>query len=285
MSNLDTAPVSDLIGRTLVDMNGDKIGRVDDVYIDEQTNQPDWVAVTTGWFGTKVSFVPIEGITFVGDDAMVQYSKDQVKDAPSAEADGHLSEEEETALYSYYGLTGGTRTFGDTSDTYGDTSDTYGDTSDTYVETAATGVAADVRGAEGYDTSGPNTDDAMTRSEEELRVDKHVREAGRARLRKWIETENVQMTVPVRREQARVVVEPITDANVDRAMSGPDLSTEEHEVVLTEEVLDVDKRVVPKERVRLETEEVTEDVAVDESVRKERIGYEDDGTSTTGQQI
>jgi stress response protein YsnF len=73
-----------------------------------------------------------------------------------------------------------------------------------------------------------------------------------------------------------VVVEPITDANVDDALSGGDLTSEEHEVVLSEEVVDVDKRVVPKERVRLETDVEEREVTVDEEVRKERIEMDND---------
>jgi uncharacterized protein (TIGR02271 family) len=132
---------------------------------------------------------------------------------------------------------------------------------------AVDGVPVD----QGYDTSGPETDDAMTRSEEQIDVSTQTRQAGTARLRKWIETENVQMTVPIRREKARMVTEPVTDANRDAAMSGGDLTDEEHEVTLSEEVVDVSKKVVPKERVRLEKEVETEEVAVDEQVRKERI--------------
>jgi len=262
MSNLDTASVSDLIGRTALDASGDKLGTIDDVYVDDYTGQPEWLGVRTGRGGAKVSFVPVEGVSLAGDDVMVAYTKDHIKAAPHPDADGHLREAEEAELYAYYGRTMATAT----------------DTA-TYAQTSTVTDGDVTRGA-GHDTSGPNTDDAMTRSEEELSVDKHVREAGRARLRKWIETENVTMTVPVRREVARLVTEPITDANVDRAMSGPDLSSEEHEVVLTEEVVDVDKRVVPKERVRLETEAVTEDVAVDETVRKEHIDYEGDDHPT-----
>jgi len=262
MTNLDTASVSDLIGCTALDVSGDKLGTIDDVYLDDYTNQPEWLGVRTGGAGSKVTFVPVEGVSIAGDDVMVAYTKDHIHAAPHPDDDGHLSEAEEAELYAYYGRSMTTAT--DTA-TYGQPSTVGG---------------GDVSRGTGYDTSGPNTDDAMTRSEEELSVDKHVREAGRARLRKWIETENVTMTVPIRREMARVVVEPITGENIDRAMSGPDLSTEEHEVVLTEEVVEVDKRVVPKERVRLETEEVTEDVAVDETVRKERIGYEGDDPTT-----
>jgi uncharacterized protein (TIGR02271 family) len=111
----------------------------------------------------------------------------------------------------------------------------------------------------------------MTRSEEELRVGKAQQERGRVRLRKYVETEHVQATVPVQREEVRVEREPITDANVDQALEGPEISEEEHEVVLHEEQPVVEKRVVPKERVRLEKETITDERQVGEEVRKERI--------------
>jgi len=245
MSDLDTHPVSDLTGRTVIDPAGDKIGTVFDIYVDNETDQPEWLAITTGLFGTKVSFAPIAGAAIVGDDVQIDYDKSLVKDAPNAEADGQLTPKEEAALYAHYGRS-----------------------------TTTTGVAE--RATTGYDTNRRETDDAMTRSEEELDVSKRTQAVGKARLRKWIETENVTMTVPVRREKARLVTEPITDANVGAAMSGDDLTTDEHEVVLSEEVVDVDKRVVPKERVRLETDVETREVAVDEQVRKERIEMDND---------
>ena len=248
MSDIETSPVSDLTGRTVIDPDGDKIGTVFDVYVDNDTDQPEWLAITTGLFGTKVSFAPIAGATFAGDDLQLGYPKALVKDAPNAEADGQLSPDEEAAL-----------------------------TPTTDAPPPASGRATSPgTPAAGYDTSGPETDDAMTRSEEELDVSKRTQAAGKARLRKWIETEDVHMTVPVRREKARIVTEPITGDNVDQALSGGDLTTEEHEVVLSEEVVDVDKRVVPKERVRLETDVETREVPVDEEVRKERIEMDND---------
>jgi uncharacterized protein (TIGR02271 family) len=102
---------------------------------------------------------------------------------------------------------------------------------------------------------------------------------GRARLRKYVTTENVTQTVPVRREEVRIEREPITDANAGAAMSGPDISEEEHEVVLHEERPVIEKETVPVERVRLDKETVTDEVTVDEEVRKERIetdGLRDD---------
>jgi uncharacterized protein (TIGR02271 family) len=132
----------------------------------------------------------------------------------------------------------------------------------------------------GHDTSGPNTDDAMTRSEEELQVGTRQREAGRARLRKYVVTEMVTKTVPVQREEVRIEREPITDANRDDALDGPEISEEEHEVVLPEDEVVVDKQAVAKERVRLGTETVTEDHEVSEEVRKEQ--FETDGTDVAG---
>jgi uncharacterized protein (TIGR02271 family) len=128
----------------------------------------------------------------------------------------------------------------------------------------------------GRDTSGTTTDDAMTRSEEELRVGTQTREAGRARLRKYVTTETQQVTVPVQREEVRVEREPITDANLDAATGGPAISEEEHEVTLHEEEVMVDKRAVPKERVRLDTETVTEERQVSDEVRKEQIQVDAD---------
>ena len=231
----------------VIDANGNKIGSVGQIYLDDQTGEPNWVTAKTGLFGTSESFVPLSGASLSGSDIVVTYDKDTVKDAPRVEADAHLTPEEEESLYAYYGL-GGTANRGAEYD------------QDTDRETAV-----------GRDTSGPTTDDAMTRSEERLRVGTQAREAGRARLRKYVVTENVTQTVPVRREEVRVEREPITDENRDRAMAGPAISDEEHEVVLREERPVVEKEAVPVERVRLDTETVTDQVTVNEEVRKEQL--------------
>ena len=243
MTTLDASQLSGWAGRTLVDQRGDKIGRISEIYLDDQSGQPEWLAVTTGLFGTRVSFVPLAGAAPAGDGVMAPFSKDQVKEAPHAEPDGHLSEEEEAALYHHYGLDYGT--------------------------TPAAGGA-------GHDVSGPDTDDAMTRSEEELRVGKTSRESGRVRLRKWVDTERVAQTVPVAREEVRIEREPITDANVDRATDGPAISEEEHEVTLYEEEVVTAKQAVPKERVRLDKSVVADEVTVTEDLRKEQIDVEGD---------
>ena len=238
--SIDQQQLKQVVGSTAYDTTGDKIGQVGQVYLDDQTGQPEWVTVRTGLFGTTESFVPLADASFSGDELRVPYGKDTVKDAPRVDADhGHLSEQEEDDLYRHYGL-------------------------------ASTG-RADAADTVGRDTSGPTTDQAMTRSEERLRVGTQSREAGKARLRKYVVTEHETVTVPVTREEVRVEREPITDANRDAAQSGPDISEEEHVVTLHEERPVVQKEAVPVERVRLDTDTVTEDVEVAEEVRKERI--------------
>jgi uncharacterized protein (TIGR02271 family) len=257
-------------GADLVDRDGDKIGSIDDIYLDDETGQPEFVLVKTGFFGTGAHFVPLQGATQDGDRLVVQFSKDQVKDAPGLDADDHLTQEQESRLYSYYGIS--------YSDARSDSGLPEG-TAGTGMRTGTgTGEVWD-RDAVGRDTSGPTTDDAMTRAEEELAVGTTSREAGRARLRKYIVTEQQNVTVPVTREEVRIEREPITDANADAAMSGPELSEEEHEVVLHEEQAVVEKRVVPKERVRLEKETVTDEEQVSEEIRKERIEVEGDAAT------
>lgn len=112
-----------------------------------------------------------------------------------------------------------------------------------------------------------------------LSVGTEKQATGRARLRKYGTTENVTQTVPVQREEVRLEREPVTDANVNAATSGPAISDADHEVVLHEERAVVDKETVPVERVRLGTETVADEVTVDEQVRKERI--EADGIDDT----
>jgi uncharacterized protein (TIGR02271 family) len=245
-------------GRAMVDPAGDKLGTIDAIYLDDETGQPEWATVASGLFTAKIVFVPLAQAQDMGDSVQVSYDKDQVTSAPTMRADGSLSQDDEAELYRHYGL---------------DYSEHRSDSG----LPAGTGRDADAdRDSVGRDTSGPTTDEAMTRSEEELRVGTQTRERGRARLRKYVVTETQQVTVPVQREEVRVEREPITDANLDAATSGPAISEEEHEVTLHEEEVVVDKRAVPKERVRLDTDTVTEERQVAEEVRKEQIEVDDD---------
>jgi uncharacterized protein (TIGR02271 family) len=257
-----------LIGSTAVDADGDKIGKVGQVYLNDATGQPEWVAVRTGLFGTRESFAPLYNAQPGDGELRLAVTKQMVKDAPSIDADEHLDEAETEALYQHYAgyLDPAALQAGEGTYAAGNGAD-YADTARTGTEYAGPGVS----GTQGGDVSGPTTDDAMTRSEERLHVGTETVPGGRARLRKYVVTENVTQTVPVSREEVRVEREPITAANRDAAMSGPDISEEEHEVSLRAERPVVEKEAVPVERVRLGTETVTEERQVNEQVRKEQI--------------
>ena len=240
-------------GRDAYDPSGDKIGSIDAIYYDDVTGRPEWVAVNTGMFGTKVNFAPIAGSSAKGQDLKLAYDKAMIKDAPNCEADGHLTPQEEQRLFAHYQF---------------DSDDTR------YRDTTRADVGFQTARMERGDTA---RDDAMTRSEQELRVEGTQRkETGRARLRKYVVTEQEQVTVPVTREEVRLEREPITEANRDRALDGPEISEGEFEVVTHEERPVVTTETVPKERVRLATDTVTDQETVSGDVRKERIDVEGD---------
>jgi uncharacterized protein (TIGR02271 family) len=243
-----------LEGRPVIGSDGAKIGTVADMYLDKETRQPEWALVSTGLFGSKSSFVPITDASAEGDALRVPFTKDQVKDAPRVDDDGEISQEDEATLSRHYGMT--------------------------YSEAPSdTGLPQGGGRAQPRQGRAGDRDDAMTRSEEELRVQTARRPSQLVRLRKQVVTEDVNVTVPVQKEKLRVEREPITEANREAAMSGPEISEGEHEITLSEEEVVVDKQVVPKERVRLDKDVEREERQVSEQVRKEQIEVEEASTS------
>lgn len=265
---MDTTSHDRFIGQTLYSSDNEKVGKIGQVFLDDETDRPEFLTVNTGLFGMNESFVPAADADVNGDGVRVTFTKDQIKDAPNVDvASGHLDQSEEQRLYSHYGMSYSERA------------------SDSGLPEGGTGLAAGTTGTtgttdtftgEGHDTSGPNTDEAMTRSEERLDVGTTSQEAGRARLRKYVTTEQETVTVPVKKERAVLETEPVTGGNRDEALSGPSISEEEHEVVLNEERPVVGKTTEPVERVRLGTETVTDEETVTEEVRKEHIEAEGD---------
>jgi uncharacterized protein (TIGR02271 family) len=249
-----------LRGLAVTGRAGEKLGKVEGVYLDNQTQRPEWAAVRSGLFGSHISLVPLATADLTEGELRVPFDRDALQSAPHHDPDRELSTQDEAELFEHYGVP------------YG------GDTA-----TARTGGGDEprdrgVESAVGHDVSGPTTDDAMTRSEERMHVGTERTEAGRARLRKYVVTENVTRTVPVSHEEVRIEREPITDANVDAALDGPAISEEEHEVTLHAERPVTETEVVPVERVRLGRETVTEERQVKGQVRKEEIdtsGVED----------
>lgn len=228
----------DLIGTEVVDRDGERVGRVGTVYVGDDNRQPQWVTVRTGLFGQKESFVPLQGARIADGGLRVTATKDAVKDAPRLSADGHLSDDDGRRLYEHYGMT-----------------------------TAMPGRQPTAGDRD--DRIGKATDKAMVRSEEQLRVGTEQAETGRVRLHKYVVTEEQQVTVPVRHEEARVEREPV------RAGERSRIGEDDQEVVLHAERPVVETEAVPVEKVRLRTEAVTEQRTVSGEVRKERIDVDD----------
>ncbi|MFI6391000.1 DUF2382 domain-containing protein [Nonomuraea sp. NPDC050540] len=249
--------IHDLIGHTLYDSDGDRVGEVKTIYVDDTSGDPEWLTVKTGWFGMHESFVPLRAVRMIGDRVEAGFGKDQIKDAPrvDVEAGGRLSEGEERELYRHYGVE-------------------WGDGRRPPLVPGQPG-SPDARTDTAARTD-MTSEDAMTCSEEHLRVGTERYESGHARLRKYVVTQEEQVTVPVSHEEVRVEREPITEANRDAAMRGQDITEAEHEVTLHAERAVVDTEAVPVERVRLAKEEVTEDETVSGQVRKERIEADGD---------
>ena len=224
--------LAELRGAPVYDSAGEKIGKVEEIYYDYGSNQPEWIGLGTGFFGTKRVLVPVEGARAEQDGVAVAYPKDQVKDAPDIDSD-EISPETERELYAYYNR-GGT----------------------------AQGTT---------DADRVDTDQALTRHEEELAVGKQEVETGRARLRKWVETEPVEMDVELKQETARVTREP-----VDEPVSGAEIGEEQVDVELRGERPVVQKQTVAKERVGLEKDVETERETVSDELRKERVDVEGD---------
>jgi uncharacterized protein (TIGR02271 family) len=246
--SIDDSQLSSVIGKTVYGADGNKIGKVGQFFLDDVTGKLEWVTVQIGTIGGKENFVPVAQSEITDAGLTVPFEKDIVKEAPQVDPDaGHITPDEEAMLYRHYGM--------DYSQGYSDSDLDDGQT----------------RRQEGYDTSGPTTDDAMTRSEERLDVGTRREQTGKARLRKYVVTEQQNVSVPVSREEVRLEREPITEGNRGDAMSGPDISEEEHEITLEQEEVVVQKKAVPVERVKLAKDTVTEERQVSEEVRKEQI--------------
>ncbi|MEU0157405.1 PRC and DUF2382 domain-containing protein [Streptomyces sp. NPDC006261] len=312
----------ELDGLTVYDNEGEKVGSVGRVYIDDDTGKPDWVTVKTGLFGMKESFVPLAGARRVGSDLHVSHSKDTVKEAPRVDADAHLSVAEEEELYRHYGLTRKSGNLGDTKGTGGDARTVAGTgamgaagagaargtppNAKAAGRTTAGAGAAGTTGAAGTAGTGKHRDtdmsatsrplagagagtsraadmsgkEEMIRSEEQLHVGTEEYESGRARLHKYVVTEEVTRSVPVSHEEVRVIREPLRPG--EKVTGTTDLGEQDVEVTLHAERATVRKEAVPVERVRLETNKVTEQKEVSAEVRKEKIDYGDGKDMDTG---
>lgn len=256
--------IEDLANATAFDVDGEKVGSVKDVYVNDTTGQPDFVSVNHGLFGGGDSIVPLRGHTLRDGELHLAFAKDRINDAPNLDEEGHLTNEDQEAFYRHYGLEG--------------TKDVTTYQTDARHAAPAAGAAA---GAAGVDRdaerrTAATNDDELVRSEEQLNVNKERVESGRVNLRKYVVNETETVEVPVQREEVRVTREPISEA--DRANYDGKIGEDEASVTLSEERVNVSKESVPVEKVSLDKETVQDTERVSEELKKERI--ETDGAVT-----
>jgi uncharacterized protein (TIGR02271 family) len=272
-------------GYTVYDRDGDKIGKVDDLFLDEN-DQPEYIGVKMGLLGTRSTLIPWEVARVDENDRRIEVSVDKAtaKEGPSFDDDQDITPEYEEQVYSHYGLqraqTGGER---------GGYSEYYGDETDERSGKVGPGMregdieSGEFRGHseddEGVNQShGSDLEDEdelrVQRSEEELRAGTREREAGKLNVRKRVRTDREQVRVPTRREEVSVERVPV---NEERA--GAEIGEDEVSVPVVEEEAVVGKQSVVKEEIRVRKDVVEDEEVIEEDVRKEEVDI-DDATTT-----
>ena len=291
-----------ILNATAFTASGDKLGKIGQLYLDDQSGEPTFVTVNTGLFGANESLVPLRGYQWKGEDLVLAYEKDVVKDAPNIDADGHLEADEQARLFDYYAGNAATGAAQDTDrTTAGVDRDVDGRhdenlnnhseqplaggvdadrtaAGDRNVDADADRTAAGDRNVDANATRDAATDDVVAR-EERLNVGTTTEETGRVRLRKYTTTEQQQVEVPVTKEKVRIEREPIEGGRVVDGEINPNAEDEVIEVTTREERPVVSKETVETERVSLNKETVTENQTVSGEVSKEHIDVDQDGVS------
>lgn len=302
--------IKDLLNATAYDKDGEKLGDVNEIFVDDNTGKPTFVDVKHGLFGMNSSLVPLRGHDFNSDELRLAFSKDRIKDAPDFDSDSALTPEQQNDIFRHYGLeqaedrteyrdvnreqdrtnagtagvagagagagvagagVAGERTAADEKKVAGEHA------ADKNVDDREA-VAADRQAATG-DRTAANNDGSMIRSEEQLNVNKEKVASGEARLRKYVVTDTETVEVPVTHEEVRVERTPISEeeaANFTGEIKDGD--TDEASVTLHEERVDVNKETVPVEKINLNKEQVTETQRRTEELRKEQIDTDGLGT-------
>lgn len=277
---ITTEQIASVLDHPVLDTSGRKIGEAKRVFVDDVTGQPGWAAVRTGRLGGE-TIVPILDAQLVDDHIEVPYPRAQVMDAPHPriEPGGHLTRAQEQELGRYYGIAGGA--LSGQRPTIGQTAGGAGVARGARGEKAPRGRSAAAGSPEEPGRSGDAgagragerdlTSGAMTRSEERMHVRTERYSSGEARLHKYVVTEEVQQTVPVRHEKVRIVREPIPEGTTADAMGKPEIVEADQTVTLHAERPIVETEIVAVERVRLVPEEETEQQTVKATIRKEQI--------------
>jgi uncharacterized protein (TIGR02271 family) len=267
-------------GYTVYDQHYEKIGNVDDLFVDEN-DQPEYIGVKMGFLGMSSTLIPMDVVRVNDQRQLVEVAadKDYVKDGPTFDDDKEITPEFEQQVYSYYGLQRADST------AERGAYDSYHREENT--GTAGPGmVMGDVdreRGEfhehppaeEGVGEPGSDLSDEdelrVQRTEEELRAGTREREAGAVNVRKRVRTDREQMEVPTRREEVSVERVP-----VDSETSGTGIGDDEVRVPVTEEEVVVEKRPVAKEEIRIRKDVVEDTEVVEEDVRREEVEVDED---------
>jgi uncharacterized protein (TIGR02271 family) len=271
-------------GYEVYDQSGSKIGKVDDLFVDE-SDQPEYVGVKTGFLGTSSTLIPWEAVSSTDDEGRaitVATDKETAKNGPAFDDDREITPEFESEVYSHYGLSrsSGSESSGSYGSYYSDDTDagtvgpgmSMGDTeSGEFREHALTD--------EGINQSrGDDLEDEdelrVQRTEEELRAGTREREAGSVSVRKRVRTDRERLEVPTRHEEVSVERVPVSEGTASEAQIGED----EVRVPVTEEEVVVEKRPVAKEEVRIRKDVVEDTEVIEEDVRREEIDIDDQST-------
>ena len=248
-----TAIEDQLAGYEVYDQSGSKIGKVDDLFVDEGDN-PEYVGVKMGFLGTSSTLIPWEAVSSTDDGGRtitVATDKETAKNGPAFDDDREITPEFEQQVYSYYGLEHTTEDRGSYGEYHGE------------AQTAATAVDEDEL--------------RVQRSEEELAAGTREREAGALRVRKRVRTDRERIEVPTRHEEVSVERVPASGEATEA-----EIGDDEVVVPVTEEEVVVGKRPVVKEEVRVRKDVVEETKTVEEDVRREEIEIEDETTTRRG---
>jgi PRC-barrel domain/Domain of unknown function (DUF2382) len=194
MTDYDLDTILGWRGRTVRDRKDEEIGKIGDLYLDEETDRPAYAGVRTGLFGRRESIIPLEGIIERDQELIAPYDAEHVHDAPAIEPDEALDEAEQRRLARHYDAPPPSSQGGDT-------------------ETDAGAGEEMIRSQEGEE---------MIRSEEEVVTGTTpMRPSERVRIRKVVVTDNVTKKVPVRREEIRLETDPPPEGDVESVEDVP----------------------------------------------------------------
>jgi len=276
-----TAVEDQYAGYTVVDESGTKIGKVDDLFLDE-SDQPEYFGVKMGFLGTSSTLIPADITTIYNEQGFIEVSqtKSTVQDGPAFDDDREITPEYENEVRSYYGL-GPVESSGSYEETNGHSG--AGTTDSTSAGTVGSGMSmGDTetgefrehdRNQEGLSQHGSDLEDELRgqRSEEELVAGTREREAGSVNVRKRVRNYREQIEVPTRREEVSVERVPVSGEATEAQIGGDEVS-----VPVVEDEVVVQKKPVAKEEIRVRKDVVNERQIVEEDVRREEVDIEDD---------